>query len=258
MADSSNGQRSIFVTGASSGLGAGLVKAYAESGHTLALCGRDASRLEAVAREAKAHGARTWVRIVDVRNAQAVGQALRDFSAFAGRLDVVIANAGSGQGPDAERFDLGRATSVVETNVLGLTNTLLAATPLLLERGSGTLVAMASLAAYGALPGSLTYSASKAYVRTFSAGLRLELAGSGVSVVTLCPGFVRTPLTDQNEFAMPFLLDSDDACRRMRRAIDQNRREYAFPWPLSWLARAVPLLPDRLLLAITRRAERHS
>ncbi|HSC86509.1 MAG TPA: SDR family NAD(P)-dependent oxidoreductase [Polyangiaceae bacterium] len=248
--------RSIFVTGASSGLGAGLARIYAEPGTTIGLLGRDRARLEAVANEVRARGARAWVGTAELEDCEAIRRALGEFVSEAGRLDVVIANAGVGQGPDAERFDPSSARQIIDVNVLGLTNTLLAAVPTLIQQGHGTLVGMSSLAGFGALPGSLTYSASKAYVRMFCDGLRLELAGTGVDVVTLCPGFVRTPLTDKNDFAMPFLLECDDACRRMRRAIDRKRRTYVFPWPLSWVARATPWLPDKLLLGITRRAQR--
>src|SRR5690606_8598176 len=120
-------------------------------------------------------------------------------------------------------------------------------------QGSGTLVGMASVAGYRAIPGSLSYSASKAAVMTFMEGLSMELDGSGVHVMTLCPGFIRTPLTDKNEFEMPFIIECADACARMKTAIDQKRAIYTFPFPMYVAANIMRVAPKWFLKKLSPR-----
>lgn len=233
----------VLITGASSGLGAGLARAYAADGACIGLLGRDRQRLEQVADEVAQAGGTAWSRVVDVTDTAAMESAIRSFSTETGDLDVVIANAGVGEGVGSARYDAAQVAEVVRINVLGVTNTLLPAVPLLRERGGGTLVGMASLAGYGALPGSVAYSATKSFVITFLRGLQLELELDRIHAMSVCPGFVRTPMTDKNHFAMPFLLDCDVACRKMKRAIDARKSRYAFPLPTALGIRILTALP---------------
>src|SRR5690606_8308972 len=137
------------------------------------------------------------------RNTEEMEKTSDQFFETAGGCDLVIANAGIGEGRNDLRCDSRAAAEVMQINVIGLTNTLLPWVDRMTAQRSGTLVGMASVAGYRAVPGSLSYSASKAAVMTFMEGLQMELDGTGVHAMAICPGFVRTPLTDKNDFKMP-------------------------------------------------------
>lgn len=243
--------RRILITGASSGLGEGLALAYAEPGRVLGLFGRRADALDRVRALVEARGARAFVFPVDVVDTPAMSAAVQSFATAAGGLDLVVANAGIGEGRRGERFDAEKVADVFRVNLIGLTNTLLPAIPILRQAGGGTLVGMASVAAYRALPGSLAYSASKGAVLTFMEGLGMELGGTGIHAMALCPGFVRTPLTDKNDFSMPFLLERDDACARMKRAIDAKKKRFTFPLPMAVAAQLLRVVPEAVLLRVS-------
>jgi short-subunit dehydrogenase len=243
----------VLITGASSGLGKGLALAYAESGNVLGLVARREDALQEVARAANERGARSIVLKADVRDADAMNEAVASFSERAGGIDIAIANAGVSEGRNDERIDAKRAAQLFEINVIGVSNTLLPCVGRMVEQGSGTLVGMSSVAGYRAIPGSLCYSTSKAAVITFMEGLEMELSGSGVHAMSLCPGFVRTPLTDKNEFSMPFMIECDDACARMKRAIDQKKSQYTFPLPMAVAAQIMRVAPKWLLMRASPR-----
>jgi short-subunit dehydrogenase len=237
----------VLITGASSGLGEGLALAYAEPGAVIGLVARRAEKLSQVAEKVRAKGARALILLADVVDTQAMQGAIDEFVREAEGIDIVIANAGIGEGRKGLRCDAGAAAQVLNTNIIGLSNTLLPCVNVMREQGSGTLVGMASVAGYRAIPGSLSYSASKAAVMTFMEGLQMETDGSGVHAVTLCPGFVRTAITDKNEFKMPFLLELDDACARMKCAIDAKKSRYTFPAPMFVAAQLMRIAPQWIL-----------
>lgn len=236
-----------LITGANSGLGEGLARLYAAPGATLGLVGRREDALTKVAIQVEQQGARALTYPADVRDTERMQEIAQHFSESAGGCDVVIANAGIGEGRREQRCDSRAAAEVLHINVIGLTNTLLPWVDLMRQQGSGTLVGMASVAGYRALPGSLSYSASKAAVMTFMEGLQMELDGTGVHAMAICPGFVRTPLTDKNDFKMPFRIECDDACLRMKRAIDAKKRHYTFPLPMLVAAQLMRVAPQWVL-----------
>jgi short-subunit dehydrogenase len=129
-------------------------------------------------------------------------------------------------------------------NVLGVIYAIEAVLPDMLRRRHGHIAAMSSLAAYKGLPGESAYCASKAAVNIYLEGLRIQLRGRGVAVTTLCPGFVRTPMTEPFQFKMPFLLEADDSARRIVRALARRRKVYNFPWQTAWLMKLTAWLPD--------------
>ncbi len=243
----------VFITGASSGLGRGLARLYAETGSVIGLVGRREDALRTLAAELERRGARSEIYPVDVRSTERMEAASSHFFESAGGCDVVIANAGIGEARKDLRCDSGAAAEVMHVNVIGLTNTLLPWVDRMRTQGSGTLVGMASVAGYRAIPGSLSYSASKAAVMTFMEGLQMELDGSGVHAMSICPGFIRTPLTDKNEFSMPFLMECDEACPKMKKAIDQKRRRYTFPFPMLVAAQMMRVAPPWFLKRISPR-----
>jgi NAD(P)-dependent dehydrogenase (short-subunit alcohol dehydrogenase family) len=175
----------------------------------------------------------------DVTDGAAMTAAARDFIARHGAPDIVIANAGVSVGTSPDDLDdldvLGR---VLATNVIGLAATFQPFVATLRAERRGTLVGIASVAGFRGLPGGAAYSASKAAAITWLESLRTELHGSGVRVVTLCPGYIDTPMTRVNSYRMPFLLAPDEAARRFARVIDAGRRFAVVPWPM-WLASLV-------------------
>ena len=164
-----------------------------------------------------------------------------------GAVDLVIANAGTG-GPDALKSgDPAPLTEVMSINVNGMINTLLPFVPSMRQRGSGHLVAIASVAGYRALPWRATYSASKIAMRTLMEGWGWCLDRYKIDTTCINPGFIVSELTDKNEFDMPFILQTDDACRRIRRAIAKRKRVYTFPLPMAILSRLLTVIPGWLL-----------
>ena len=247
----------ILITGASSGLGAALADEYAAPGVRLFLSGRSAERLEAVAQRARAQGADCEIAVVDVCDAAAV-KAWVEACDDAAPLDLVIANAGISAGTagrdGAEPGEQVRA--VFATNVDGVLNTILPAIERMEARGHGQLALVASLAGYRGVPGAPSYCASKAAVKVLGEGLRGSLHGKGLKVSVICPGYVRTPMTDVNDFPMPLIMDADRAARIIRRGLVAGKGRVAFPFPtyaISWL---LGVLPPGLVDMILARAPR--
>lgn len=231
----------VFITGASSGLGAALATHYAGRGASLGLLARRGDSLEELAGRLNVP---STIYAADVGDTAEMARIAKDYCSKNGAPDIVIANAGASSGtlggnPD----DLAVLERILRTNVLGLAATLAPFAAPMRERGSGTLAGIASVAGIRGLPGSGAYCASKSAAITWLESLRLELAGSGVRVATVCPGYVRTPMTSVNRFPMPFMLGADDAARRIARAIDRGTRYTVVPWPMRIVASALGLLP---------------
>jgi short-subunit dehydrogenase len=244
--------RVIVVTGASSGLGALLARAYAAPQVVLGLIGRDRERLGTTVRACEAAGARVAGAIIDVGDADGMAGWLADFDR-ADPVELLIANAGTSAGSDPDSASEGAeiAAGQVRTNLIGAINTIEPLIPALCARRRGRIAVIASVAAYRGLPYSPGYCASKAGLRAYAEALRPRLAPRGVGVTVVCPGFFSSPMTDRWEGPTPFLLRGDDAARRIRRAIDRGRRRAAFPWPLVFGMRFCDLAPaiigDRIL-----------
>jgi NAD(P)-dependent dehydrogenase (short-subunit alcohol dehydrogenase family) len=183
----------------------------------------------------------------DVRDGGALAQAAESFVARFGTPDIVIANAGVSRGTSTDHAeDLPAFRSVLETNVLGIVNTFHPFLASMRAARRGTLVGVASIAGFRGLPGAGAYSASKAAAIGYLESLRVELRGSGIAVVTICPGYVATPMTHGNPYRMPFLMRPDVAARRIARAIAWRRRFYVLPWPMAIVGRIFRALPRPL------------
>jgi len=242
-----NGPNKILITGGSSGIGAALARAYAADGVTLYLGGRDLERLEAVAADCRDRGAAAFVRCQDVTDR--VGMA--GWIAQAGPLDLVIANAGisGGTGRTTGGEDPAQVREIMAVNIDGVINTVIPALDGMLDGAApasgcrGQIAIMSSLAGFRGLPGAPAYGASKAAVRSWGEGLRGLLAGHGVRVSVICPGFVESPMTAANPYPMPFLTASDRAAEIIKKGLARDRARIAFPWPLAamvWLLAALP------------------
>ena len=246
--------RRVFITGASSGIGAALARHYAAGGATLALVGRRKDALDALARSLPGEHA---VYRLDVAASAALAEAAADFIGRFGLPDVVIANAGVSVGTLTEEAgDLAAFERVLRTNVLGMVATFQPFVAPMRERGEGRLVGIASVAGIRGLPGAGAYSASKAAVIAYLESLRVELYGSGVKVVTITPGYIETPMTAVNDYPMPFMLPADEAARRFARAIDAGTGYTVIPWQMGVVAKLLRLLPNPLFDRVFARAGR--
>jgi short-subunit dehydrogenase len=237
----------IFLTGASSGLGAGLARTYAKPGVTIGLVARREAMLAEVAGELRARGATTHIYPADVADTAAMTRVANDFLAAAGGVELVIANAGIGIRSTILEGDAASVAQLMRINVIGVTNTVIPFLPAMIRAKTGAVVAVSSMAGHRALPGRTAYSTSKRAVITFMDGLRMDLHGTGVHSMTICPGFVRTPLTDGIGHKMPFLVELDDAIRLMHDAIDDKRTTYTFPWQMRLARHVLMRAPEWLV-----------
>jgi short-subunit dehydrogenase len=252
------GPRCIVITGASSGLGAGLARSYAQPGRVLALIGRNTERLTAVGEACRHAGATVHLATLDVADAVAVVAWLRAFDA-AEPVDLLIANAGlsSGTGPDRQPEGMATALAVVRTNLLGVMHTVEPLLPAMLTRGHGHIAVVASVAAYRGLPDSPAYCASKAGVLAYGESLRAALEPRGISVSVIVPGFFTSPMSQRFVGSKPFLVTNENAVERVRRGLQRRARRIVFPRRLAWLLRAADLLPAWLGDRIMRAASFH-
>lgn len=239
-------QKVVFITGASSGIGRALAVELGRRGAALGLLARRAETLREIVREVEASGGRALALPADVKDADAVRAAAAEVREKFGRIDVLVANAGIGVTTDARDLQPAEVADVIGVNVLGAVNSVTAVLPEMVEQKSGQLVVISSLAAYRGLPKSGAYCASKAAVSAFFESLRVDLHGSGVDVTIIHPGFIKTPLTAGREAQMPFLMELDDAVRKIIRAIEARKKSYAFPWQLATIVRAAMLMPTSL------------
>jgi len=187
----------------------------------------------------------------------ALQAAAQDFIARHGVPDVVIANAGVSAGTSGgEAEDLAVLERILRTNVVGVAASLQPFVAPMRARGAGILAGIASVAGFRGLPGAGAYSASKAAAIAWLESLRVELTGSGVAVVTLCPGYIDTPMTRVNRYPMPFLLPADEGARRMARAIDARRSWTVVPWQMAIVGGLMRRTPNWLYDRALRRAPR--
>lgn len=234
----------IVITGASSGIGLALARLYLAQGAQVAAIARRSAPLDALAAE---FPGQVFPYILDVRDAAALRAAAADFIARAGVPDIVIANAGVSIGTltryheDNDVFQ-----HVLDINLQGVVHTFQPFIAPMRTVGHGRLVGIASVAGFRGLPGAGAYSASKAALISYLESLRLEMRGSGVKVVTLCPGYIRTPLTDINPYPMPFMLEVDDAARRIAHIIRRGSSFKVIPWQMALVGRLLKVLPNWL------------
>ena len=237
----------VFITGASSGIGQALAARYAKAGWRLALAARRIGEIEQWAKSQGLARDRCVAYAADVQQIDSIVGAGRECIAEQGLPNVVIANAGVSIGIDTEiRADLDVLADTLAINNVGLAATFHPFLAAMRQRGSGTLVGIASMAAIRGLPGHGAYCASKAAVVAYCESLRGECRGSGVRVVTLLPGYVATPLTAGNRYGMPFMLQADEFAERAIRAIEAGASYRVIPWQMSVIAKLMRLLPNPL------------
>jgi NAD(P)-dependent dehydrogenase (short-subunit alcohol dehydrogenase family) len=237
----------VFITGASSGIGAALAAHYAAQGCTLGLLGRRADALQALAASLPNPGLHRCYA-ADVTDHAALRGAAEAFIGHAGGCDIVIASAGISHGTITElEEDLPVFASIMATNV---TSTVATFSPFIRAmRAQGTparLVGIGSVAGVRGLPGGGAYSASKAAVRVYCESLRVELRGSAIEVVTIAPGYIDTPMTQKNKYAMPFLMQPEAFAAAAARSIARGDSYRVIPWQMGVAARVLAVLPNWL------------
>lgn len=249
----------VLITGATSGLGKEMGVQLARRGARVALTGRRAKKLNACAEAVRAAGGEALVLLGDVTRPEDVRRHYEEIRTHWGGLDWAILNAGVGDSNSAQEFSAENYHWTFSTNVGGTVNWIEAVLPDMLQAKSGTIAGIASIAGYRGLPKSGAYCASKAAMITLLESTRVDLRGTGVDVVTVCPGFVKSEMTGRNDPKdMMFLLETDDGVRRILEGIEKKKRLVHFPWQLSCLMiYVVHNLPDWFYdLVIQRFAKR--
>ena len=244
----------VIISGASSGLGRALAQHYAGRGATLGLVARRGDLLQVLAAELSSN---VSVYEADVRDAPAIRAVAQDFMCGHGCPDIVIANAGISRGTLTEYAeDTMVFEDILATNVVGMINLFQPFTAAMQKARQGSLVGIASVAGYRGLPGSGAYSASKAAAISYLESLRVEMHGRGVSVITVCPGYIVTPMTENNPFRMPFLLPAEDIAEKIVRIVESKTLFAVIPWQMAIVAPVLKLLPNFLYDRLFARAPR--
>ena len=229
----------MLITGASSGLGREMARQLGARGWRVAVTGRREEDLLETARQAEAAGGTCLPLAGSVTEPDTVKRHYAAIRERWGGLDWAILNAGVGDSVHARRFDAGVYHRVFATNVGGAVNWLEAVLPGMIEAGSGTIAGISSLAAWRGLPGAGAYSASKAALSTLLESTRVDLRGTGVDVVIVCPGFIKNGGGSDKRGGRPFLMETEDGVRSILAGIDRKQRIVHFPWPLSYPMRYV-------------------
>jgi short-subunit dehydrogenase len=244
----------VFITGASSGIGLALAAEYARQGATLGLVARRFDALSDFAQRFPQLSISIYT--ADVRDEAAIAHAASQFIEVYGLPDVVIANAGISKGVATGHGDLAAFREVMDVNCFGMATTFEPFAKPMSEARHGTLVGIASIAGVRGLPGSGAYSASKAAALAYLESLRVEMRPFGVAVVTIAPGYIRTPMTAHNPYPMPFLMDAERFAEKAAGAIARKARFAVFPWPMRIVAALLGCLPRWLYDRLFEKAPR--
>jgi len=241
-----------ILTGASSGIGWALAKELSKDGYHMGLVARRQEPMEKLCEEIRQAGGTAAFATADVADRSAVLNAIQALEAKLGPVDLLVANAGMGVPTKLEPMNVPETEQMFRVNMFGVMYAIEAVLPGMLKRGHGHLAGVSSLAAYKGFPGQAGYCASKAAVKTYLESLRLQLRERNIQVTCICPGFVRTPMTEGHGFRMPFLMDADEAARRVARALRRKKKVFNFPWQTERLVKFCYWVPDRILVRVLR------
>ena len=229
--------------GASTGIGKSLAINYADEQVLLGLASRRIDLLETIKEECKSLNCKTFIYKTDVRNKSECEQSAKNFIEVAGGIDILIANSGVGSSDDIFSGTSEKINRVLETNILGVTNTILPFLPRMKEQKSGTVVVVSSVASFIPIPHKGGYSASKVAVKRLFDSWRPILIENGIKAVSICPGFIDTPMTEKILFK-PFLRDTNSASKAFIKAIEIGKKTYIYPWQMRLFVKAFNILPQ--------------
>ena len=236
-----------WVIGASSGIGAAVARELARRGATVAISARRDEQLREVS------GGHMLVAALDVTDAASVAAAAVRIRDELGPVDLAVLSAGYWKQTDPAAWDTEVFDQHLRVNLTGMSNSIAAVLPDMLQRRHGVIAGVTSVAGYRGLAGAEAYGATKAAQINLLESLRLHIARTGVHVTTICPGFVRTGLTAGNPFPMPFIIDAEQAARSVCDGLERDRTEIVFPAPMALLMKAARLVPARAWTALWAR-----
>ncbi len=242
--------KTILITGASSGIGAALALEYANVGIFLAISGRNGDRLSQIAKACRCKGAVVTIKIIDVTNKSAMRQWIHELEKNI-NLDLVIANAGIAGGVAGAGSGLHSIRKIFSTNIDGVLNTVIPVLDIMEKRGYGQIAIMSSLASFKGFSGTPSYAATKAAVRIWGEGLRERYKERGLNISVICPGFVKSRMTENNLFPMPFIMSGKIAAKIIRRGLNKNTGRIAFPKSMYFLAWFYGALPPKIANFLT-------
>lgn len=248
---SHNKPRIAWITGAGKGIGRALALRLARDGWTIAASARTASDLEELTASAPPGAVHPFV--LDVTDLPATQAVVGEIERRLGALDLVVFNAGTYVPTDVTPFKPEAFRVQLEVNVMGVVHGLSAIVPLFVERRTGHIAVMSSVAGYRGLPAAAAYGATKAALINMCESMKTELEPHGVAMSVICPGFVKTPLTDKNTFPMPFLIEADEAAEYIVRGLAAGKFEIAFPPFFALIMKTLRILPNALFFALSRR-----
>jgi short-subunit dehydrogenase len=246
-------ERTVWLIGASSGIGADLVPRLAAEGARLAISARSEDQLRGLAAEQEAAGRAVLVAPVDVTEKGALDRAAAAIDASLGQIDVLIYGAGQWQPVEVDQWDAESVENQIAVNFVGFVRALGAVLPQMVARHSGDIVGVASVGGYAGFPRAEAYGSAKSAMIALLQSLRMDLRKHGVGVVTVNPGFVDTPLTRKNDFPMPFLMSSPAAADRIMKGLLAGEREIHFPKRLTWTLKLITALPDPIYERVAAR-----
>ena len=234
----------IFITGGLTGMGFEVAKLYHREGHKIGIS--SFQPFEEI-KDSLLEGMEYFQ--ADVRDKERMEIVVNEFYSKNGSLDIIYANAGINH-PKLAIPDWNRCLEVIDINIKGVINTVAPAIEIMKAQKSGQIVTIASISAYAGLPGMSVYGSTKAFIRSFSESLSIDLKEYGIDVTMVAPGFVLTPLTKSNQHKMPFLITQDKAAREIKKAIDKHKSVHIFPMPMIFIAKFLYYLPRVLYRGI--------
>lgn len=247
-----NNCKNIVITGATSGIGFALAKAYAKQNINLFLCGRNNDKLQEIKNICQKLQANVEIKILDVIDENEVKNWILEINKN-NTIDLVIANAGISAGTQGGTESFEQIQKIFQTNIDGVLNIIHPAIEIMKKQKFGQIAIMSSLAGFRGLPSSPAYSASKSCVRVYGEGLRGNLEQFGIKVSVICPGYIKTPMTAVNSFPMPFLLEVEDAVKIIKNGLEKNKSRIAFPFPLYFVVWFATLLSNKIIDPIFKR-----
>ena len=245
--------KNVWITGGGSGIGRALALAYASEGRRIWISGRNLEKLQEVANAATHMSGEVIPVALDVTDAAQSQQVFKEIEASSGGLDIVILSAGNHVEMPVSAFKHEVCESLMRVNYFGVTHLLDSLLPVFLKRDKGQIAIVASLAGYRGLPLAAAYGASKAALIALAESLKVETINTGVDIRLINPGFVRSPLTDKNQFDMPFLMEPEDAAKEIVSGLKSRHFEIRFPRPFAWMLQLLSMLPYTLYMKLIRR-----